>query len=250
MKYATGTACLDSVTRSPCWRRAVATEIQSAVVGHASDKADQALMCSKKKASLFLMFPENPGAGLHKLAGVSEARRGAAFLCGSAGTDQRRLVGVLTNVQSPQSDLFLLAGQRFLICGMSSSKLADAAVHPIAGNKKITRCDKRTLQETSVSKHVWPICTASPLGVHSHTSLLGVGSRNTVRCATANASNAMRNRAALILDSFFRCVCLRNPLSQTTLGRHGKVQVNTDHTRRQQYVTCTKPETTKTGSTN
>ena len=84
---------------------------------------------------------------------------------------------------------------------------------------------------------------ASPCWIHSQS----VGSSNTVRHATADAPNAMRNRAALIFNSFFRCLCPCNPLSQTTLGTWQRASKNGSCACCQHRVKCTKLETTKPG---
>ena len=57
----------------------------------------------------------------------------------------------------------------------------------------------------------------------------------------------MRNRAALIFNSFFRCLCPCNPLSQTTLGTWQRARKNGSCACCQHRVKCTKLETTKPG---
>ena len=62
-----------------------------------------------KEVGVLLLFPEDFGANVssgpaspwsarevHNLGCASDVRRGSAFLCQLAGTDQRRPVGILT----------------------------------------------------------------------------------------------------------------------------------------------------------
>ena len=82
--------------------------------------AAQSASCKKRKVGLVLLFPEDFGG--HRREGPAspwsarevleleracDVRRGAAFLCQLAGTDQRRPVGVLSNLPLVMRGLYL-----------------------------------------------------------------------------------------------------------------------------------------------
>ena len=81
---------------------------------------EQSAACRVKKVGVLLLFPEDFGGHVssgpaspwsarevHNLECASDVRRSSAFLCQLAGTDQRRLVGILTNLPQLKSKLFL-----------------------------------------------------------------------------------------------------------------------------------------------
>ena len=80
----------------------------------------QSASCRSKKVGVLLIFPEDFGG--HQSSGPAspwssrevldivrtcDVRRGSAFLCQLAGTDQRRLVGIITNLPEVKGKLFL-----------------------------------------------------------------------------------------------------------------------------------------------
>ena len=80
--------------------------------------AEQTLRCEVIRVPLVLIFPEDFGGDketgpsslwcmqeLRDLEGLHEARRGAGFLCQLAGADQKRPLGIFSNLPSLQQDL-------------------------------------------------------------------------------------------------------------------------------------------------
>ena len=81
---------------------------------------EQSTACRVKKVGVLLLFPEDFGSHVnsgrvspwsdrevHNLECASDVRRGSAFLCQLAGTEQNRPVGMLTNLAQVKSQLLL-----------------------------------------------------------------------------------------------------------------------------------------------
>ena len=82
--------------------------------------AAQSARCKVRRVGMVLIFPEDFGSHVRDgpaspwssrefqdLEGACDVRRGSAFLCQLASTDQRRPVGILTNLPTLQSRLSL-----------------------------------------------------------------------------------------------------------------------------------------------
>ena len=82
--------------------------------------AAQSARCKVRRVGLVLMFPEDLGGHVRdgpaspwssrefqELESACDVRRGSAFLCQLASTDQRRPVGIITNLPTLQSQLSL-----------------------------------------------------------------------------------------------------------------------------------------------
>ena len=79
---------------------------------------EQAVLCTLRKVWVLLVFPEDLGghvqsgpttiwsnSHLRRLDGVSDVRRGAAYLCQFAGTESRRPVGLFTNLAGVKAQM-------------------------------------------------------------------------------------------------------------------------------------------------
>ena len=79
---------------------------------------EQAVLCTQRRVWVLLVFPEDLGghvqsgpttiwssSHLRRLDGVSDVRRGAAYLCQFAGTESRRPVGLFTNLAGVKAQM-------------------------------------------------------------------------------------------------------------------------------------------------
>ena len=158
--------------------------------------AAQSARCKVRRVGLVLLFPEDFGGHVRDgpaspwssrefqdLEGSSDVRRGSAFLCQLASTDQRRPVGILTNLPTLQNRLSLhwpileRSGDELFYQGPLPESCPCVPAHaPFNG----TDAEEHFVSSSSQSPGtvfwtVWPTSTwttSIPLGMEAHSYML------------------------------------------------------------------------------
>ena len=157
--------------------------------------AAQSARCKVRRVGVVLIFPEDFGGYVtdgaaspwlsrefQDLEGACDVRRDWALLCHLASTDQRRPVGILTNLPTLQSRLSL-HWPILERCGDEFSTKVHSQNHALA-IQPVLRLGERMLRSTSSpplpnrraqcsGQSAWPTWTTSiPLGMDVHSNML------------------------------------------------------------------------------
>ena len=187
----------------------------------------QSASCQSKKVGILLTFPEDFGGhwssgpaspwSAQEVLGIvrtCDVRRGSAFLCQLAGTDQRRPVGIITNLPKVKGNLFLhwpslvRCGDDLIYNGLLPGSCPCAPQHkPFRGTDAQANFVSSAAQSPGVSS--WKLCLTDILG----------GSLLSLRDGEASQQAALSSVSGLF--SFGSCVHSRTPLYNAWL--HGSL---------------------------